>query len=72
MFTAIQKHTKTEIAYGAIDNVTSPEPQIRNEMESFWTGETLKYFYLLFSEPDLVSLDKYVLNTEAHPLLMPQ
>jgi len=29
--------------------------------------ETLKYYYLLFSEPTLVDLDEYVLNTEAHP-----
>jgi hypothetical protein len=33
----------------------------------FWFGETLKYFYLLFSAPGLISLDEYVLNTEAHP-----
>jgi len=32
----------------------------------------LKYFYLIFAEPDVVSLDDYVLNTEAHPLLRPQ
>lgn len=30
-------------------------------MESFWTAETLKYYYLIFAEPDLVSLDEYVL-----------
>lgn len=38
-----------------------------DDMESFWFAETLKYFYLLFSEPDLISLDDWVLNTEAHP-----
>jgi mannosyl-oligosaccharide alpha-1,2-mannosidase len=36
-------------------------------MESFWMAETLKYFYLIFSEPSLLSLDEWVLNTEAHP-----
>ncbi|EQL36945.1 mannosyl-oligosaccharide alpha-1,2-mannosidase [Blastomyces dermatitidis ATCC 26199] len=70
MFSAIEKHAKTEFAYGGLDDVTSPKPRVENEMESFWTGETLKYFYLLFSEPDLASLDKYVFNTEAHPFLM--
>lgn len=34
-------------------------------------AETLKYFYLIFSPPDLISLDEYVFNTEAHPLLRP-
>ncbi|WEW61212.1 mannosyl-oligosaccharide 1,2-alpha-mannosidase [Emydomyces testavorans] len=71
MFTAIEKHARTDIAYGSLDDVTSSKPKVLNEMESFWTGETLKYFYLLFSEPDLVSLDKYVFNTEAHPLKRP-
>ena len=28
----------------------------------------LKYLYLLFSEDELIPLDKYVFNTEAHPL----
>lgn len=27
--------------------------------------ETLKYYYLLFSEPELINLDDYVFNTEA-------
>lgn len=38
-------------------------------MESFFLGETLKYLYLLFSDDaELLHLDKYVFNTEAHPL----
>lgn len=40
--------------------------------QSFWIAETLKYFYLIFSEPDLISLDDYVFNTEAHPLRLPK
>lgn len=40
--------------------------------QSFWIAETLKYFYLIFSEPDLISLDDYVFNTEAHPFRLPK
>ena len=37
-------------------------------MESFWLAETLKYFYLLFEDdPEVLPLDKWVFNTEAHP-----
>lgn len=56
--------------YTSINNVRDPSyPSPRDKMESFFLGETLKYFYLLFSEdPNLISLDKYVFNTEAHPL----
>lgn len=56
--------------YSSISNVQDPlNPQPRDKMESFFLGETLKYLYLLFSDdPDLLSLDTYVFNTEAHPL----
>jgi hypothetical protein len=36
----------------------------------FFIAETLKYLYLIFSDDDILSLDKYVFNTEAHPLLI--
>lgn len=61
MFNAIEQSTRTELGNSAIKDVTSSAPYQVNEMESFWIGETLKYFYLLFSEPDLLSLDEYVL-----------
>lgn len=38
-------------------------------MESFFLAETLKYFYLLFEDdPNVLPLDQWVFNTEAHPL----
>ncbi len=61
MFEAINKYTKAEFGHSAIGDVTDPKTYQRDEMESFWTAETLKYFYLLFSPPSLVSLDEYVL-----------
>lgn len=61
MFEAINKHTRTQLAHSAIQDVTSDDPRPRDEMESFWLAETLKYFYLLFTDPSVVSLDEYVL-----------
>ncbi|KAK0644010.1 glycoside hydrolase [Cercophora newfieldiana] len=70
MFEAIEKNTRTELANAALADITveagKSAPKI-DSMESFWMGETLKYFYLIFSEPDHVNLDEYVFNTEAHP-----
>lgn len=37
-------------------------------LQAYFMSETLKYLYLLMSDDDLVSLDEYVFNTEAHPL----
>ena len=47
-----------------------PPPQ-RDKMESFWTGEALKYLYLMLVDPanePQFSLKEWVFNTEAHPL----
>ncbi|KAM0717402.1 hypothetical protein Q7P37_007254 [Cladosporium fusiforme] len=66
MFTAIQDHTRTVFGNSAIDDVTKSAPDFKDSEESFWIAETLKYFYLLFDEPDKWSLDDWVLNTEAH------
>lgn len=72
MFTAIEKHTKTSKGNAAlIDVLVATDPPKEDRMESFWMAETLKYFYLIFSEPSLISLDEYVLNTEAHPFKRP-
>ncbi|KAH8162921.1 hypothetical protein CIB48_g5314 [Xylaria polymorpha] len=72
MFEAIIRHTTTEAGSSAIDNVLSANSRQSDEMESFWMAETLKYFYLLYSEPNLISLDHWVLNTEAHPFKRPK
>lgn len=49
-----------------------PDLTTNIRLQSFWTAETLKYFYLIFSPPDVISLDEYVFNTEAHPLRRPR
>jgi mannosyl-oligosaccharide alpha-1,2-mannosidase len=55
-----------------MDVTAKTRPLLQEDyMESFWLAETLKYFYLVFSPPDLISLDDYVLNTEAHPFRRP-
>lgn len=73
MFEAIIKATSSEYGHSAIIDVTvEPEETFQaDEMESFWMAETLKYFYLLYSTPDTISLDEWVLNTEAHPFMRP-
>ncbi|KAL1843585.1 hypothetical protein VTJ49DRAFT_868 [Mycothermus thermophilus] len=73
MFEAVIRATSTEVGHSAIHDVTATdsEPHKDDSMESFWLAETLKYFYLLFETPDVISLDEWVLNTEAHPFRRP-
>ncbi|XP_031433645.1 endoplasmic reticulum mannosyl-oligosaccharide 1,2-alpha-mannosidase isoform X1 [Clupea harengus] len=68
---SFNKYTRVPTGgYTSISNVRDPvSPGPRDKMESFFLGETLKYLFLLLSDDeDLISLDKYVFNTEAHPL----
>ncbi|KAH8666478.1 glycoside hydrolase family 47 protein [Xylariales sp. PMI_506] len=69
MFQNITEATETDLANSAIKDVTTRgKTEKEDSMESFWLAETLKYFYLIFSPPDYISLDEFVFNTEAHPL----
>lgn len=71
MFTHWMAHAKTHAGISSIKDVTKDESQktLGNNMESFIFAETFKYHYLLQSDPELLSLDNYVLNTEAHPMI---
>lgn len=69
IFEAFEKYTKVDSGgYTSLDDVTTIPPHRRDKMETFFLGETLKYLYLLFADSTLIPLDKFVLNTEAHPI----
>lgn len=68
IFEAFEKYTKIETGgYTSLDDVTIIPPLKRDKMETFFLGETLKYLYLLFGDKDVIPLDEFVFNTEAHP-----
>jgi mannosyl-oligosaccharide alpha-1,2-mannosidase len=74
MFERIEKVSRTDVAAAAIYDITQTGEGLEqmDSMESFWLAETLKYFYLCFEDFGVVSLDEFVLNTEAHPLRRPR
>lgn len=59
-------------ALAALANVNSTNPAQLDDSENFLYAETFKYLYLIFADPELANLDKYVFNTEAHPFLVDQ
>lgn len=75
MFDTIDYRTRTKFGNAALQSVMSGR-DARNgkddRMESYWMAETLKYFYLMFSDPNLISLDDFVFNTEGHPFRIPR
>ncbi|KAA6419670.1 MAG: mannosyl-oligosaccharide 1 [Trebouxia sp. A1-2] len=68
IFLAFEKYSKVESGYAGLEDVMAVPPVHDNVMQSFWLAETLKYLYLLFSSPDVLPLDKWLLSTEAHPI----
>jgi len=66
-FESIEKYTKAPYGYSGLYDATNHNPGQDNIQQTFFLAETLKYLYLLFAPEDLLPLEKYVFNTEAHP-----
>jgi mannosyl-oligosaccharide alpha-1,2-mannosidase len=71
MWEGIVRETETELAFASIEDVRVRASSKADSMETFWMGETLKYFYLIFDDESNINLDEWVFNTEAHPLRRP-
>ncbi|GAW05975.1 glycoside hydrolase family 47 protein [Lentinula edodes] len=68
IFESIERHTKTPSGYASLRTVEVLPAVKDDDMPSYFFAETLKYLYLMFIDTDPIPLDKWVLNTEAHPL----
>jgi endoplasmic reticulum Man9GlcNAc2 1,2-alpha-mannosidase len=71
MFQSFVKHTQVSdngipYAFTSLDSTQHIPARQRDNMESFWLAETLKYMFLLFSPETDFPLDKTVVNTEGH------
>lgn len=66
IFQAFEKNSRLDTGYVGLKDVNTGNKD--NMMQSFFLAETLKYLYLLFSPPSVISFDEWVFNTEAHPL----
>ena len=66
MFARFKRYSHFKGAYCTMRNIR--RPSCDGKMESFWIAETLKYLLLLLEREDVIDLDKWVFNTEAHPL----
>jgi mannosidase alpha-like ER degradation enhancer 2 len=65
-YDSLRKYCRTDIGYAALRNVETKEK--RDDMESFFLAETLKYLYLLYAPKSTLDLHQVVFNTEAHPM----
>ncbi|KAJ7746460.1 glycoside hydrolase family 47 protein [Mycena maculata] len=67
VFQSLQTYSRVRYGYTSIRYVDERTPYKFDDMPSWFLAETLKYLFLLFTDEELVPLDKWVFNTEAHP-----
>jgi mannosyl-oligosaccharide alpha-1,2-mannosidase len=67
MIAAFNRHSKARFGYAAVRDVRRSPVMQRDDMESFWAAETLKYLYLIMMPHNKLSMEEFVFNTEAHP-----
>ncbi|KAJ7636885.1 glycoside hydrolase family 47 protein [Roridomyces roridus] len=68
VFKALQTYSRVKYGYTSIRYLDERTPFKFDDMPSWFFAETLKYLFLLFTDEELIPLDKWVFNTEAHPL----
>ncbi|KAG9221641.1 hypothetical protein CCMSSC00406_0005554 [Pleurotus cornucopiae] len=69
---SFNKFLPATVGFAGIDDVNDPNSEKIDDTESFWFAEVLKYLYLTFDDPEHISLDDFVFNTEAQPFIAPK
>ncbi|KAJ9069575.1 hypothetical protein DSO57_1017206 [Entomophthora muscae] len=74
LFVGFDRYTRTRFGYAEYRDVTSTKKSanLEGNMPSYFLAETFKYLYLCQAPESVLPLDKFVLNTEAHPFRIPQ
>ncbi|XP_054992483.1 mannosyl-oligosaccharide 1,2-alpha-mannosidase IA isoform X1 [Sorex araneus] len=65
---ALESHCKVSGGYSGLRDVYLKHESYDDVQQSFFLAETLKYLYLIFSDDDLLPLEHWIFNTEAHLL----
>ena len=66
---ALERHCQLDTGgFTDVRYVTGAHPEKMDKQESWFLAETIKYLWLIFQPDDVLPLDQYVFNTEAHPI----
>jgi len=68
VFQAFEKNLWVQNGYASLRDVRDKSRGYLDRMESFFLAETLKYLFLLQDPDHQLKLDRYIFNTEGHPL----
>lgn len=65
---SLERHCRLHHGYSGIKNVYDVNSPKDDVQQSFLFAELFKYLFLIFSDDETIHLDRWVFNTEAHPL----
>ncbi|KAF7992379.1 hypothetical protein HCN44_001704 [Aphidius gifuensis] len=65
---ALEMHCRVPHGFSGLRDVYKSDSIKDDVQQSYFFAESLKYLYLLFSDDNLISLDDWVFNSEAHML----
>lgn len=65
---SLNKHCRVQHGFSGIKDVYDVNSDKDDVQQSFLFAELFKYLFLIFSDDDVINLDEWVFNTEAHPL----
>ncbi|XP_063091163.1 mannosyl-oligosaccharide 1,2-alpha-mannosidase IA isoform X2 [Cavia porcellus] len=65
---ALENHCRVSGGYSGLRDVYLVHESYDDVQQSFFLAETLKYLYLIFSDDDLLPLEHWIFNSEAHVL----
>lgn len=68
IFEAINKHTRTSWGFASVRDASKVPVVLEDSEETFMGAETLKYALLIHLPEEVLPLDHFIMNTEAHPL----
>ncbi|KII87574.1 glycoside hydrolase family 47 protein [Plicaturopsis crispa FD-325 SS-3] len=68
---SFNKYLAVKHGFAGLNDVNNATSTLINDQESFWFAEVLKYLWLTFDDPNKISIDEYVFNTECHPYKAP-
>ena len=68
MFTVMVKDCMTEGGFAVYQDVNNPASPLGDETPSYFSGKTLKYFFLLFGGSSHVDFHKTIFTAGAHML----
>ncbi|EGG05864.1 family 47 glycoside hydrolase [Melampsora larici-populina 98AG31] len=73
MFTNWVEECITETGFAQLKDISQETgAELDDNQGVYVLAESFKYYYLLFTDPNFISLDNFVFNTASHPFKIPQ